>query len=246
MSSKQNPELSIVIPCYNESVNIPDTLLDIKKYLRDSGIYAEIIVVDDGSKDDTADKVKLIAETFPEVQIVSHFPNQGKGYSIKEGMMMATGKNVIFMDADNSTNIREYDRFRAYLSEYDMIIASRGLKSSKVIGKPASRSIMSRVSKYFTILFTGLKYQDTQCGFKLIKGEYVKPIFRKVTINRWWFDTEILIIAEKMDLKIKELGVEWVAGKTTTVKPVKDTLRTLRDLVIIRRNMILGKYDSKK
>lgn len=236
-------DLSIVIPAYNESERLPHTLLDIQKFIGEEKLRCEVLVVDDGSRDDMCAKVKLIQETFPELHLITYSPNRGKGYATKTGVLAATGKYVVFLDADNSTNIREFLRAQEYLTDYDIVIGSRYLPDSDiVIAKKLHRTLISRFSNILIRKILPLPFKDTQCGFKVFKLQYVRNIFSKQTIDRFGFDMELLVIAMNMGLKIKEVGVKWIDNPQTKVRPVRDTFRTFRELITIRRNLDRGIY----
>lgn len=235
--------LSIIIPCYNESGRLPQTLADIQKYLEQSGRKAEVIVVDDGSQDDMKDKVKIMQETFPELTLITYDVNRGKGYATKTGMMASSGDIVLFMDADNSTNIREFDKIEPLLAEYDVVIGSRYLPDSDiVIEKKLHRTLISRFSNLLIRLLLDISFRDTQCGFKVFKHEHIKPIFSRQLIDRFGFDMELIVIARELGLKIKEVPVRWVDDPNTTVRPIRDTYRTFRELLRIRDNLKQGMY----
>lgn len=236
-------DLSIVIPAYNESNRLPRTLLDIQKFIAEEKIRCEVLVVDDGSRDDMCAKVKLIQETFPELNLITYSPNRGKGYATKTGVLAATGKFVLFLDADNSTNVREFLRAREYLAEYDIVIGSRYLpESDLVIAKKLHRTLISRLSNLLIRSLLSLSFKDTQCGFKLFKLQHVRALFSKQTINRFGFDMELLVIAASQGLRVKEMGVRWVDDSNSKVRPVRDTLKTLQELFKIRKNLRAGIY----
>jgi dolichyl-phosphate beta-glucosyltransferase len=236
-------ELSVVIPAYNESNRLPGTLLDIKKYLAESGIVAEIIVVDDGSTDDMRDKVRLMQETFPELTLITYGENRGKGFATKTGMMATTGTYAVYMDADNSTNIREYPAFKAAMSDYSVAIASRYLPTSQMeIPSTFHRTLISRFSHFLIRNLLRLDIRDTQCGFKLFRREAIRPIFSKQTIERFGFDMELVVIAREQNLALIELPVRWVDSPDSRVDPIRDTWRTFTELLKIRSNWRKGLY----
>jgi glycosyltransferase involved in cell wall biosynthesis len=237
-------DLSIVIPAYNESSRLPNTLIDIQKYIAEHPeMTIEVLVVNDGSKDDMVDKLTIMQETFPQLKVIGYAQNQGKGYATRTGMLAAQGNYVVFMDADNSTNIREYDGNKHLLDQYDIIIGSRNLPTSDVHIEKKHRTLISRVSNLLIRVVLGITIRDTQCGFKIFPGKYVKQIFSRQTINRFGFDMEIIMIAQAQKLSVIEFPVRWVESADSKVHPVKDTLRTFRELVVIKSNLLKGRYN---
>ena len=197
-------KISIVIPAYNEEKRIKKTLDRCLYYFGSKKISFEIIVVNDGSKDNTS----KIVRKYKKVRLISYFPNQGKGYSVKKGMLASKGDYVLFSDADLSTPIEEIHNLMKYSKDYDVVIASRAVKESKV-ETISSRKFLGRVFNFIANILIVRGIKDTQCGFKLFSKEAARKIFTKQTINGWAFDVEILFLAKKFKYKIKEVGVEW-------------------------------------
>lgn len=226
--------VSIVIPAFNEEQRIGSTLSKIKGYLDSRGFEHEVIVVDDGSSDKTAQ----VAEEFKglSLRVLKNEKNSGKGYSINRGMMEARGNLVLFTDADMSTPIEFFDGFiKQHEYGYDIVIASRAIDRSLVRKKqPFHREMMGRVFNLFVRMITGLSIRDTQCGFKSFKRQAVQSVYPKQTIYDFGFDVEILYIAKLQGFKIMEAPVEWYDSPATKVSALKDSFMMFFDLLRIR------------
>ena len=206
--SNENPYLSVVIPAYNEEKRILKTLTYIYKYLSVQKYTWEIIVVDDGCKDDTANIVK--ESHLQNINLVNYGSNRGKGYAVHFGVSRARGQYILFCDADNATPFEQIEGLLKYAENYQVVIGSRYLKESKIeIKQPLNRIIGARLGNILIQLLILPGIVDTQCGFKLFKAECAHQIFAKQTIWRWAFDMEILALARKLGYKIKQVPVRW-------------------------------------
>lgn len=239
-------KLSIVIPAYNEARRLPATLASITEYLELADLSAEVIVVDDGSSDDTDDAAKSVPGKGMPPKLIGFEGNRGKGAAVKEGMLAATGDYVLFMDADNSTHITEVEKLLkvAVTDKVPVVIGSRYQDPESIkIKQPWFRVWISRMGNRLirhTVLPGVL---DTQCGFKLFSKAAAQKIAPRLTMSGFSFDMELLVIAKELGLKIREVPVNWydTPGKTR-VRPIKSSLRTLRDLIKIRWNIHKGRY----
>ena len=235
--------LSVVIPAYNEAKRISETLLDVDKYLSKQKYSYEILVVSDGSTDDTAQKAKKTQQLVKNLKIIDNKQNCGKGCVVKQGMLEARGKYRLFMDADNSTTIDHLDKFWPETKKYDIVIGSIEIKGAKIEETAAwYRRWLGKVAKYIIRIIAGLwKIKDTQRGFKLFSEKSVKKIFPKQTLMRWGFDFEILVLAKKFSFKVKEVAVVWKnpPGRVT----LSSYFKTFGELLKIKLNLIRGKYD---
>lgn len=241
-----NPKLSVVIPAYNEGQRIQLTLEDVDKYLRAQDYLYEIIVVDNGSNDNTCDIVKEYEEKGVQnvVRLCLSESVGAKGSAVKLGIVeQARGDYVVFMDADNATPISEIEKFWPYFEQgYSVVIGSRYVDTARVTEKqPFYRIALSRIGNILTRVLVDSTIKDTQLGFKAFKGDAGKKIFSRVTIPGWGFDMEVLTIAKKHGYKIKEVGVLWRERGGSHV-PLSGYLQTLRDLFKIKINSISGKY----
>lgn len=238
-------DISIIIPSYNEAKDLPETLEKIIKYLEACGRESfEIIVVDDGSNDDTVRIVSETASRDGRIRLLVNEINRGKGYSVRRGMLEARGRYILFTDADLSTPIGELDKLLECLKQgYDVVIGSRSLPGSEVrVHQPFYRELSGKIFNLLMRLLTGLPFSDTQCGFKCFRRKCAKEIFARQTIERFSFDVEDLYIAKKLGYRIKEAPVIWINSESTTVSFLKDSIRMFTDLLRIRINDLMGKY----
>jgi len=240
-------DLSIVIPAYNEENRIKMTLLAINDYIIHNKINAEIIIANDGSKDTTAQIIKNYQEQIPNLKLINLEKNSGKGFAVRKGVEAARGKYILFTDADNSTPIEEYDKLKTSLEteNADIAIGSRYLRDDSVkIKQPTYRIILSRAGNILIRMFLVDDIRDTQCGFKLFKNEIAKNIFSFQKVQRFGFDMEALVIASNLNYKIIEVPVSWFNSAESRVRPIKDALITLKDLVYIKLNLWSGRYSD--
>lgn len=233
--------LSLVIPAYNEAGRIGDTLNQCLNYFSRQAYDWEIIVVDDGSDDGTAD---LVRREFPMVRVMSYTPNRGKGHATKLGIGAATGQYRLFYDADGSTPITEVDKiWPLFDGGADIVIGSRSIPGSQVeLHQRWLRETMGRTFNLFTRTLLGEPYADTQCGFKVFTAASAAAIFPRQTINRFCFDSELLYIARLHGFNVKEVPVRWINSRNSRVAIVRDSARMIKDLFRIRLNALRGKY----
>jgi glycosyltransferase involved in cell wall biosynthesis len=238
------PQLSIVIPAYNEAARIPATLEAVVACVRARGWSAEIVVVDDGSRDATAEVVTAFAAKNPEVRLLQNPGNRGKGFSVRNGMLRSLGETVMFTDADLSAPIEEADRlFTAIDGGADIAIGSRWLERSRqTIRQPFYRRFFGRCFNGVTRAIMGLHFADTQCGFKAFTRAAAQTVCQLQTIDRWGFDPEILFIALKRGYRIDEVPVSWAHDERTRISYLKDGMRMLQDIAIVRWNALRGRY----
>lgn len=239
--------LSVVIPAYNEAKRISETLLDIDKYLSKQDYSYEIIVVNDGSKDNTVEVVEKTKQLVKNLRIINNEQNHGKGWVVKQGMLEARSKYRIYVDADNAISIDQIESFWPHTKDYDVIIGSIEVKGAKVEEHAAwYRRFLGKISKYIIRIVAGLwEIHDTQRAFKLFPAKIAQDVFPRQTIYRWGFDIEILALAKKLGYKIKELPVTWVNPGESKVT-LKSYLKTFIELLKIKYNLITDKYGIKK
>jgi glycosyltransferase involved in cell wall biosynthesis len=246
-SVTQFPKYSIVIPAFNESARIPATLQSVVACIRANGWSAEVIVVNDGSRDTTADLVRAFAKTAPEVRLVENPGNRGKGYSVRSGMLQALGEVVMFTDSDLSAPIEEAERLFAAIEQgADIAIGSRWLeKGRQTHRQPLYRQFFGRCFNAVTRGVMGLRFADTQCGFKAFTRAAAQTVFQLQTIERWGFDPEILFIALKRGYSVEEVPVSWAHDERTRMSYLKDGMKMLEEIAIIRWNALLGRYGKQ-
>jgi len=236
-------DLSIVIPAYKEEKRIHKILEAIIKYEEKSENRVETIVVLDGTPDNTYDAAKKYQGKVGELKIIDRKENKGKGYTVKEGFEKATGKYILFSDADNSTPIEQADKLLKYAKDYEVVIGSRYIKGGELaIPQSFIRKLGGRIINLFIRMLAVPEIKDTQCGFKLFQNKAGKEIFKQVTFDRWSFDIELLAIARKKKYKIKQVGITWYDDPHSTVNPIKDGLKMIRDSWTVRKNLIKGLY----
>ena len=241
-----HPALSIVIPAYNECARIEGTLKRVMGCVQRQGWDAEVLVVDDGSTDETVTVVQRWMERHERLHLVKNPGNRGKGYSVRNGLLQAAGDIVMFTDADLSAPMEEAERlFAAIESGADVAIGSRWLdKQKQTVHQPLYRRFFGRCFNRVTRLVMGLPFKDTQCGFKAFKREAAQTIFRLQTIERWGFDPEILFIAQKLRCSIVEVPVTWGHDERSRMSYLKDGMKMLEEMAEIRMNSLRGRYDQ--
>ncbi len=237
--------LSIVVPAYNEGRRLPATLETLCAFLHSSAMREqEIVVVDDGSTDETAEIARQWGRREPLVRVVGNPGNCGKGYAVRAGFGEARGEWVLFTDADLSTPIEDLARLEAAIarSGADGAIGSRAL-NRKLVGKRQSpaREISGRVFNLFVRLVTGLPYGDTQCGFKLFRRDVARALAARQKLDGFGFDVEILYIARRLGYRIEEVAVRWYNAEGTKVSFWKG-LAAFGDPVRVRWNELRGRY----
>ena len=241
-----HPQISIVIPAFNESARIEATLARVMSCVEDEGWDAEVLVVDDGSTDDTAAIVERWMDLHPRLHLVENPGNRGKGYSVRNGLLQAAGEIVMFTDADLSAPMEEANRlFSAIVLGADVAIGSRWMdRNRQTIQQPLYRQFFGRCFNAITRGVMGLPFKDTQCGFKAFRREAAQVIFRLQRIERWGFDPEILFIARKLKYNIVEVPVTWGHDERSRMSYLKDGMKMLEEMGVIRWNSIAGRYDE--
>jgi len=239
-----NASYSIVIPAYNEERRLPATLDKVLAHAARQHWKAEVVVVNDGSGDRTAEVVRSYAERNPTVRLLNNPGNRGKGYSVRNGMLNAHGDLLLFTDADLSSPISEAGKlFQAIAGGADVAIGSRWLRSElQTEHQPLYRELFGRAFNLLLRLVLGLKYKDTQCGFKAFTRPAARLLFSAQRVERWAFDPELLFLANKFDLKVREVAVEWGHDQASRISPVKDGIRMSAEILSIRWADLRGKY----
>jgi len=229
--------LSVIIPAYNEARRLPPHLGGVLAYLRGHYPDFELIVVDDGSRDETAAAVQTALAGEPRARLLAYQPNHGKGYAIRTGVLASHGAAVVFLDADMSTPIEEIPAALKRLEQADIVIGSRDLPSSHIRAQQQLyRRLASELFKWIRYLMVGLwSISDTQCGFKAYRGPVARQLFALARVDRFMFDVEILYLAERAGLRIVEMPVLWTDAAGSTVRFWEGLVNMVRDLWRIRR-----------
>jgi dolichyl-phosphate beta-glucosyltransferase len=237
---------SIVIPAYNESERIQSSLQKIVAFLSEQSWTAEVLVVNDGSRDNTAQIVRQFATQYPYIRLIENPGNRGKGYSVRNGMLQASGDVVLFTDADLSAPITEAPKlFREIENGADVAFGSRWLIAKLQTERQSIlRQIAGRMYNLFMRVLLGLPFKDTQCGFKAFNRKAVETIFTRQHIERWGFDVELLFLARKFGLKIVEVPVAWAHDDRSKINPIVDGIKMFGEMVSIRWNSICGRYST--
>jgi glycosyltransferase involved in cell wall biosynthesis len=231
--------ISVIIPTYNEFSRLPATFKEIKEFLEQNAEEAEIIISDGGSTDGTVDLIKsIISETGKiKVSAILEKTREGKGAGVKKGMLKAKLPFVLFMDADNSTKIKELAKFWPYSEEFQVIIGSRYAGIAAKVKQNIIRRFVSRAGSKIIRLITGLVINDTQCGFKLFTKKASDDIFSRLETKGWGFDAEVLLLAKKLGYKIKEVPVEWRDTEGSHLRAGQDSIKTLFESVKILKKI---------
>lgn len=248
------PLLTIVVPAYNERQRITDAVARITEFMSAQTYAADLLVVDDGSDDGTADIVDALrANASPPIRVIRN-DHRGKAYTVRTGMLAARGRYVLFSDADLSTPIEEVSGFLPYFEDgYDVVIGSREAPGAKRFDEPATRHVMGRVFTRSVQFITGQPFQDTQCGFKAFSQSAIREVFTRVqlygpnspVIKRsrvTGFDVELLFLARKRGLRIREVPVRWYYSAGSKVDPMRDSIQNLLDVLKVRLYDLQGRY----
>jgi len=236
-------DLSIIIPSYNEELRLPATLERIAAYLSTYAREAEILVVDDGSKDGTAAVAESLRNTIPTLRVISNGANRGKGYSVRRGMQEARGRIALFTDADLSAPIEEAGKLIDALETYDVAIGSRAMDRSLItVHESPFREFAGIIFNKIVQSVLWLPFVDTQCGFKAFRRERCGIIFEQQTIERFGFDPELLYLARHHGLRAVEIPVRWGHSPATKVSMLHDSIQMFIDIFTIRWNSLRGRY----
>lgn len=237
------PELSIVIPSYNEEPRLPATLEKICDYIRGNRPNTEVIVVDDGSTDRTAAVAESWRDGIPQLRVVANGVNRGKGFSVRHGLLEARGDIVLFTDADLSSPIEEAEKLFAALQSHDVAIGSRAVDRSLIeVHESPFREFAGIIFNRIVRIALRLPFVDTQCGFKAFRRERCRIIFEQQTIERFGFDPELLYLARHHHLSTVEIPVRWAHSPATKVNMMRDSVQMFLDVFIIRWNALRGRY----
>jgi dolichyl-phosphate beta-glucosyltransferase len=228
--------LSVIIPAYNEAARLPATLRWLQSYLDDTEPHYEVIAVDDGSEDSTADQALAIAADWPRLRVLRLLENRGKGWAVRAGMLAARGDLRLFSDADLSTPIEELPKLRQRIGGATQVaIASRALPESRItVHQPWHREMMGRSYNRLLQLLVLPGLEDTQCGFKLFTAEAALACFEPLRTPGFGFDAEVLLRARRLGWAIAEVGVAWRHAENSRVSALRHSAVTFLDLVRLR------------
>jgi glycosyltransferase involved in cell wall biosynthesis len=247
---QMTPAISIIIPAFEEEDRLGESIEKILTYIKNENLSAELIIVDDGSNDNTAKTAEAACAEFPELQtkVVRYERNRGKGYAVKTGLLAAQGDIALFSDADLSTPIEELPKLvkPIHTGEYDLTFGSRALDRS-LIGKhqPWRREQGGKVFNLIVKTLTGLPFWDTQCGFKAFNMKKFRPLLDVMQIERFGFDVEFLFVANLHGLRLKEIPVRWDHDERTKVNVFRDSQKMFNEVRLIRKNATRGVYKKK-
>jgi dolichyl-phosphate beta-glucosyltransferase len=238
------PDLSIVIPAFNEERRLGPSLEALRAFVRRRRLRAEVLVVDDGSSDGTAALVRQRAKAFPGLRLVAQPRNLGKGAAVKAGVLASRGQRILFSDADLSTPLEELFPLQAALQAgADIAIGSRALDRTRIaVRQPLYREAAGRLFNRLVQLISVPGIRDTQCGFKLFQAPVAQRLFARQQVPRFGFDVEVLFLARLAGYRIAELPVRWVNSPETKVRPFRDGGRAFLDLALIRLYQLQGRY----
>jgi len=237
------PDLSIIVPSFNEEERLPGSLDKIAAYIRDRRPNTEVIVVDDGSTDKTAALAEGYREKIPNLRVLSNGINRGKGFSVRHGSLEARGNVILFTDADLSSPIEEGEKLLAALAAHDVAIGSRAVDRSLIeVHQSVFREFAGIVFNRIVRIILRLPFVDTQCGFKAFRRERCRIIFEQQTIERFGFDPELLYLARHHGLSTVEVPVRWAHSPATKVSMLTDSVQMFLDVFVIRWNALLGRY----
>jgi glycosyltransferase involved in cell wall biosynthesis len=240
-------ELSIIVPSFNEEVRLPASLGLIAAYVSSANRSTEVLVVDDGSNDGTAEVAASFADRIPNLRVLRNGENRGKGYSVRHGMQEARGEYVLFTDADLSAPIEEADKLLSALRQYDIAIGSRAMNRDLIdVHESLFREFAGIIFNRIVRIVLWLPFVDTQCGFKAFRREPCRVIFEQQRIERFGFDPELLYLARHHGLKATEIPVRWSHSPATKINMMRDSIQMFVDVFIIRSNSLLGRYRRHK
>jgi len=240
-------QLSIIVPSFNEEVRLPASLERVAAYIDSSNRTTEVLVVDDGSTDRTAEVAASFSKRIANLRVLQNGQNRGKGYSVRHGMLEARGEAVLFTDADLSAPIEEAAKLLSALEKYDVAIGSRAMNRKLIeVHESPFREFAGIIFNAIVRLVLLLPFVDTQCGFKAFRRERCRLVFEQQRIERFGFDPELLYLARHHGLKAIEIPVRWSHSPATKINMMRDSILMFVDIFTIRWNAFMGRYPKRK
>ncbi len=248
--TEQDLYLSVIIPAYKEGERIGRNLLEIDKYLKEKSFSYEILVIVDGSPDNTAEIARNYSLQIPNLRVIENPENHGKGYVVRQGLLAAHGQYRVFLDADGSTSITHWDAFeQEFKNGFDVVIGSRDLPDSYIqVHQPRHRELMGDMGNWLIRIALGLwRYPDTQCGFKALSAKAAESVAKRMVVDRFGFDFELITLSERLGFKVKQLPVRWMneEGSTVALTGKNGFTQVLIDLWKTRVRLWTGAYRLK-
>lgn len=248
LGMENQPYLSVIIPAYKEGERIGRNLLEIEKYFSDKNYEYEIVVVVDGSPDNTAEIARNYSSQVKNLRVIDNKENHGKGYVVRQGLLEAKGKIRLFLDADGSTSITHLDKFMPEFEKgFDAVIGSRDIEGAFVqIHQAKYKELLGDMGNWAIRIVLGLwKYPDTQCGFKMLNQKVAEEVASRMVIDRFGFDYELIILAHKLGFKVKQMPVRWLneEGSTVTLFGPNGYIQVFVDLFKTKWRLMTGKYN---
>ncbi|MBI4370184.1 MAG: glycosyltransferase family 2 protein [Elusimicrobia bacterium] len=237
--------LTVILPMFNEAQYVEAVISETANYFRAKNFDFDIIAIDDGSTDQTGEKLRRVGPAYP-LSVISLPQNQGKGAAVRRGILAAKGEFLFFLDADLATPVSEFDKFIPHMNRRaDIVIGSRRIKESDIVVHQSKlREFMGEIFYQAVYALLSNDVRDTNCGFKLFRREVGQRLFRLSRIDRWGFDAEILFLARHLGYAIKEIPVRWFNKPTTKVHLVSAVTGTIGELIRIKMNHVMGRYSS--
>lgn len=245
---ENQPYLSVIIPAYKEGERIGKNLLEIEQYLKQQDFTYEVLVVVDGSPDNTAEIARNHSGQVQNLRVIDNAENHGKGYVVRQGLLESKGQYRVFLDADGSTSINHLEKFLPeFQNGYDVVIGSRDIPGAFIqIHQPKHREIMGDMGNWLIRIVLGLwRYPDTQCGFKMLSQKAAEEVASRMVVDRFGFDFELIILAEKLGFKVKQMPVRWLneEGSTVGLTGPNGFIQVIFDLFKTKGRLLAGKYN---
>ena len=247
----EKPYLSVIIPAYKEGERIGRNLLEIDQYLKKQSYTYEILIVVDGSPDNTAEVARNYGLQIPHIRVIENTQNHGKGYVVRQGLLEAQGQYRLFMDADGSTSITHLDTFLPEFEQgYGLVMGSRDIQGSYIqVKQPGYRVFLGNFGNWLIRIVLGLwRFPDTQCGFKMLTSEAAEQIAKRMKVDRFGFDFELIALAFALGFSVKQMPVRWLneEGSTVSLTGPNGYIQVFIDLFKTKGRLLVGKYNIRE